>query len=649
MLTRLIVLIALSIGVVSSYAWAAPPSVNPLTEQSVAAGESLAVRVSGWDPDGGVPGLYLANMPEGSSFDDNGDGTRTFNWTPGIEDIGEYTLTVIASDAQADGSMSSSALFVNVTEFNESDDFNDEPEIIDATETALTSVDTNGFYNFDTISEGTFYSISIAEDVDVGFGGSDDLIFSLGSGAFSVFSDVDTESFSQNDEIPGPSTYPWGSQSIVSADGRRVAALNLTYEPVIVYENIADVWVEESRLGVSSSASDFADYAQVYTSDIAMSGQTVVTGHPSHDYLIDGTRLAGSGAVRVYDNGLSNWSNTDFIKAPNVDEHDQFGSAVAIDGDIMVVSAIGEGSAGRGVDADMFNNDFKSDNPYSSISATSGAVYVYERMFGSWINTAYLKASDNTTTLRFGWDIAIDGNRIYVGAPARNIDTSLNHFDYNGNPIDKNEGAVYVFEKNSFGDWAETKIIESVDVESKFGLYISAKNDALAVGSAEATSLFAYQNDQWNNLWFGRFAPYSIALGNDALAIGTTDGLKVLTAGEFVYADEDGDVGASAPSPLAAPTFFGSNFSDGVYSKTIRAGDTVAIVVSARQIDQVPGLFLAYSELGGILEDNLDGTRTFRWQSSVIDGGVFSFDVVATNALDGSVRSTATIEIVISE
>jgi len=158
-----------------------------------------------------------------------------------------------------------------------------------------------------------------------------------------------------------------------------------------------------------------------------------------------------------------------------------------------------------------------------------------------------------------------------------------------------------VFEKNPDGAWIETQILESFDTEDKFGLYLSAENNALAVGSAVATSLFALEDNNWHRLWYSRVAPYSVALGIEALAIGTPDGLKVLAVDEFYYADEDA------------------------------------------------GLFLANAEFGATLEDNLDGTRTFRWQTSGLDNGVYTFEVVATNALDSAVRSTTFIDIYIED
>lgn len=639
MLKKLKSFLILTCGFASSYSWAAAPLVNPLTEQYVAPGETLSVRISGWDPDGGVPGLYIENMPAGASFDDNGDGTRTFVWTPEYEDIGFLAFTVVATDAQADGSANTSELYVTVDEL-EYLDYYLEPPLLEVTDFALTSIHPNGDFFLNSVSFDAVYNVAISEDIDVGFGSdyAENYIFGIGPRQLEIFSNFSYGNyFFPFDEISSDRPFPWGTQSRLSADDHRVVVLDGAYEPAIIHENVAGVWIEEAKLEPPASTNT----AQRYTSNVVINGQTIVTGHSVDDEL-NGNRLVGSGAVRVYDYDSSQWSNTTVIKAPNPDEHDQFGSALALDGDILVVSAIAEGSAGAGNNADMFNNDFAADDPYSSLAETSGAVYVYERVSGAWVNTAYLKASDNTKSLRFGTSLAIDGNRIYIGAPGRNIDTSANHFDYNGNPTDKNEGAVYVFEKNSDGTWMQTQILESVDTEDKFGLYLSAKNDALAVGSSVATTLFALQDDQWNSLWHSRVAPYSVALGTEALAIGTPEGLSVLAVDDFYYAEE-GYVS------LDTPVFYGENFDSGVYTKTIQAGEEATIVISARQSDHVPGLFLSQTEFGATLEDNLDGTRTFRWQSSENDNGVYFFEVVATNALDSSVRSTAFIDIYIED
>lgn len=76
-----------------------------------------------------------------------------------------------------------------------------------------------------------------------------------------------------------------------------------------------------------------------------------------------------------------------YLKASNVDANDQFGYSVAISGDTAVVAARGEDSNATGVDGNQ------SDDSASS----AGAVYVFVRSGTTWIQQAYLKASNTET------------------------------------------------------------------------------------------------------------------------------------------------------------------------------------------------------------------------------------------------------------
>jgi len=217
MLTRLSTLIAVATSFSCANAWAAAPIVNPLTEQYVAPGDTLSVRISGWDPDGGVPGLYIQNMPEGASFDDNGDGTRTFSWTPESEDIGYLGLTVVATDAQEDGSSGSGYLYIVIDE-PEILDYYLEPDILEATEFALTSVEPGGGYILESISFDTAYHVSVIENVDIGFDFSEDYIFGIGSRQHSIYSDFGTRLYYDYfDDVPSTNPFPWGTQSRIAA------------------------------------------------------------------------------------------------------------------------------------------------------------------------------------------------------------------------------------------------------------------------------------------------------------------------------------------------------------------------------------------------------------------------------------------------
>jgi PKD repeat protein len=53
--------------------------------------------VTATDPDGEIPTLTADDLPTGSSFVDNGDGSGTFNWTPTYDQSGNYDVTFTAS------------------------------------------------------------------------------------------------------------------------------------------------------------------------------------------------------------------------------------------------------------------------------------------------------------------------------------------------------------------------------------------------------------------------------------------------------------------------------------------------------------------------------------------------------------------------
>ena len=74
------------------------PVLRAVDASQVSVGQSVSIRIVADDADGIPPGLILLNAPEGSSFDDNGDGTRTFRWSPTSAQTGTYVLSVLARD-----------------------------------------------------------------------------------------------------------------------------------------------------------------------------------------------------------------------------------------------------------------------------------------------------------------------------------------------------------------------------------------------------------------------------------------------------------------------------------------------------------------------------------------------------------------------
>ena len=62
------------------------------------------------------------------------------------------------------------------------------------------------------------------------------------------------------------------------------------------------------------------------------------------------------------------WQQQFYIKAPNTDENDEFGQAIALSGNTLAVGARGESSASTTINGNKTNNTTQS----------SGATYTYQ-------------------------------------------------------------------------------------------------------------------------------------------------------------------------------------------------------------------------------------------------------------------------------
>jgi phage-related protein len=74
------------------------PILAAIGARSVNENSNLNFNISASDPDGNIPTLTSSTLPTGATFADNGNGTGTFNWTPGYDQSGPYNVTFRASD-----------------------------------------------------------------------------------------------------------------------------------------------------------------------------------------------------------------------------------------------------------------------------------------------------------------------------------------------------------------------------------------------------------------------------------------------------------------------------------------------------------------------------------------------------------------------
>ena len=160
------------------------------------------------------------------------------------------------------------------------------------------------------------------------------------------------------------------------------------------------------------------------------------------------------------------------LRASDAENDDRFGSAIALDGETMMVGAPWE------------------DSPYAS----SGAVYVYRREGATWIERQKLTASDAVWLHNFGGAIALDGAVAVIGAI----------HDNQGGP---EAGAAYVFRWDG-NSWIEEQKLRASDARpwEYFGAALAVEDGLIAVGAlstenglerAGAVYLYGWDGGSW--------------------------------------------------------------------------------------------------------------------------------------------------------
>jgi hypothetical protein len=156
--------------------------------------------------------------------------------------------------------------------------------------------------------------------------------------------------------------------------------------------------------------------------DIAIDGEWIVVGAPMEDGSSASTLSAhdelavDAGAAYVYRRAGLSYELEAYLKAPNATAGDEFGRAVAVHGDIIVVGAPSEDGSSTSTLA-ASNEDV----------TTAGAAYVYRRTAGTWTLIGYLKAPSASMDAAFGTAVSVFGDTVAVGEPYGNMNRGHAH------------------------------------------------------------------------------------------------------------------------------------------------------------------------------------------------------------------------------
>jgi hypothetical protein len=177
----------------------------------------------------------------------------------------------------------------------------------------------------------------------------------------------------------------------------------------------------------------------------------------------------------TYNLNITRGGISSYVKASRIAMNHHFGRAVAVSQDTLVVGAPDDGSSGTGVGA-VQDND---------LAPGSGAVYVYVRTQGQWVQQAYIKPPNTTPSMQFGCSVAIAGNTIVVGASGENGGTggtSPGTGPFNQDA--KVSGAAYVYERSN-GAWSLQSYVKPTITSAgdQFGTSVAIVGDTIAVGA----------------------------------------------------------------------------------------------------------------------------------------------------------------------
>jgi hypothetical protein len=262
---------------------------------------------------------------------------------------------------------------------------------------------------------------------------------------------------------------------------------------------------------------------------VAICHDTVVVGAYGDDDM-----ASGAGSAYVFERhlgGTDNWGLATKLTAPDADNGDDFGSAVAIMADTIVIGARDDDDQG----------------------ASSGAAYVFEPELGSteWTLTKKLTASDGQGYDYFGYAVSICIDQILVGA-------------YGDDDKGSGAGAAYLFNRNAGGtdNWGEVLKMTAADgaAGDAFGRSVSITFDNAVVGAnndddlgANAGAAYVFQRDeptsnQWseiqkltpNDLLAGDTFGGAVAIFGNTAVVGasTQDEFGSNAGGAYIFSSE---------------------------------------------------------------------------------------------------------------
>lgn len=261
------------------------------------------------------------------------------------------------------------------------------------------------------------------------------------------------------------------------AEDHNVAGGSYMYSAGSAYifeRNISGVWNQTQKICASDRSTDIyypggysgEDLGDQFGWAVAISGDYLVVGALHHDYGPAGPpsgALWASGAAYVFERSAGVWTQVQKIQGFDREDWDRFGCAVDIDSNVIVVGAYSEDEMEDGVSGELTN---------------PGSAYLFERNgSGTWVGTQKIVPADRNSGDHFGYSFALEDSLLVVGTH------SDNHDEF-GAAYLEDAGSAYIFEKNA-GVWSQFQKIDASDRAEydEFGIDVGLSGHIIVVGA----------------------------------------------------------------------------------------------------------------------------------------------------------------------
>lgn len=197
-----------------------------------------------------------------------------------------------------------------------------------------------------------------------------------------------------------------------------------------------------------------------FGASLALDGDTLLVGAPTYDD--PGVMRVGSGGTYVFQR-FGGWTQTQLLRPADIADRDFFGGSLALRGNTALIgSRLADGPA--------------------ELDQNAGAVYVFERLGGDFVENEKLTAPSPAENGFFGWSLALGADIAFIGAIG---------------DVDERREAAHVFPlaRTSSGSFTLGTPLEAENTPRhlSFGRSLALSDDVLFVGEPGGNAAWVYE------------------------------------------------------------------------------------------------------------------------------------------------------------